>query len=402
MIRVVVGPPAGGKNTYVAKHRKADDVIVDQDAINMAVGGRHRQASPAQRTVGYAARSGALAKICVDGIDGDAWIIHGKPSPAQVEYYGKAGARFIICAPPESEVLKHALEDGRPAETTQLIRAWYENPPEIPQAWIDTPSKERNGKMASKEVKALIKADGDGLEEGQFIAYASTFDREPDSYGDVVAKGAFAKSLKEWEESGNVIPILYGHNMDDPDYNIGAVVHAEEDEHGLKVTGQLDLDTQKGAKVYKLIKGRRLSQLSFAFDVLDEGKVTLEDGSKANELREIKLYEISLVQIGANQNTEVLAVKTAVDVLAQSVKSGRALSAKNEEILRTASASMKDATAAIDDLLAQTEGEKEQAGEASITEVANPDDGVAAVGVSAAQKQLLTALELAQVLHQDR
>lgn len=398
MIRIVVGPPAGGKNTYVAKYRSADDVVVDQDALNMAFGGEHRQSSLSQRAVAYAARSAAVGKICSGVIESDAWIIHGKPSPAQVEYYGKAGARFVVCAPSESEVLKRAGEDGRPAGTEDLIKAWYENPPEIPEAWIEKDGKEGK-KMQSKQVEALIKADEAGLEEGQFVAYASTFDREPDSYGDVVAKGAFAKSLEEWEKSGNVIPVLFGHRMDDPDFNIGAVLKAEEDEHGLKITGQLDLDSPKGLKTYKLIKGRRLSQLSFAFDVLDEGSVKLEDGTKANELRELKLYEVSLVPIGANQNTEILAMKTAVDVFAQSVKAGRTFSAKNEESIRQATEASESVAATLKDLLAQISGEEEkQDSGASTPAVVEPEEGKAVDGVSVAQN-LLTQLELAKILH---
>ena len=50
---------------------------------------------------------------------------------------------------------------------------------------------------------------------GGITAYASTFDREPDSYGDVVAKGAFADTLRVWRDSGRPIPLLFAHNMDE-------------------------------------------------------------------------------------------------------------------------------------------------------------------------------------------
>lgn len=47
--------------------------------------------------------------------------------------------------------------------------------------------------MHFKDFDCQFKADGDdsGLKDGEFIAYPSTFTREPDCYGDVVAKGAF-------------------------------------------------------------------------------------------------------------------------------------------------------------------------------------------------------------------
>lgn len=190
--------------------------------------------------------------------------------------------------------------------------------------------------MRIKNALIQVKAGPDsGLEEGQFTAYASTFTREPDSYGDVVAKGAFTKTLAEWAKSDSVIPLLFGHRMDDPDYNIGSVLEASEDEHGLLVKGQLDLDSPKGAQTYRLLKGKRINQLSFAYDVLDEGQVE-ESGRKVNELRELSLYEVSIVPIGANQDTEVLAVKAASDALAYGIKNGRVIPAKSEGDLRKA------------------------------------------------------------------
>ncbi|AYN56823.1 capsid maturation protease [Arthrobacter phage Andrew] len=174
----------------------------------------------------------------------------------------------------------------------------------------------------------------DGLEEGQFEAYASVFGNI-DSYGDVVQPGAFADTLQEWKDSGNNLPVLFGHNMSDPEYNIGHVVSAVEDEKGLRVTAQLDLETPKGLATYRLLKGRRISQMSFAYDVL-EGTMGEKDGTDVYELRKLKLYEVSVVPIGANQETEILAVKAAAAVLAGGVKEGRVLAAKHIDSLRSA------------------------------------------------------------------
>ncbi|WNM72792.1 capsid maturation protease [Arthrobacter phage RedFox] len=189
--------------------------------------------------------------------------------------------------------------------------------------------------MKVKNARIQLKAGpGDGLEEGQFEAYASVFGNV-DSYGDVVQPGAFAETLKEWEESGNLLPVLFGHNMSDPEYNIGHVLDAVEDEKGLRVRAQLDLETPKGLATYRLLKGRRISQMSFAYDVLD-GTWGEKDGLEVYELRKLKLYEVSVVPIGANQETEVLAVKAAAAVLAGGVKEGRVISAKNLDALRSA------------------------------------------------------------------
>lgn len=217
----------------------------------------------------------------------------------------------------------------------------------------------------------------DDLAEGEFTAYASIFGNV-DSYGDRVVKGAFVDTLADWSKSDNVIPLLFGHNMQDPDFNIGHVMEAEEDDRGLKVRGQLDLAGPKAAQVYRLLKGRRLAQLSFAYDVLEgawvededdktvdqEGNPVKSDGFQIYELRKLKLYEVSLVPIGANQETELLAVKAAAEhtgrFLAQ-VKAGRVLSAKNETALRDAHTQLSSAVDQIAEVLAQVAGDDEEA-----------------------------------------
>ena len=193
--------------------------------------------------------------------------------------------------------------------------------------------------MLTKNATVQVKAGPeDGLDDGQFTAYASVFGNV-DSYGDIVVKGAFANDLARWEKSGNPIPLLFGHNMTDPDYNIGHVMTAEEDDTGLKVTAQLDLENPKAKQVYRMLKGRRINQMSFAYDVVDGEKGMSEDDEDVYKIKDLKLYEVSVVTVGANSETEVLAVKqvpAVTDRILAEVKAGRVLSAKNENELRSA------------------------------------------------------------------
>lgn len=166
-----------------------------------------------------------------------------------------------------------------------------------------------------KDCAVKLKAGpDDGLEEGQFEAYAAVFGNK-DSYGDVIVPGAFKDTLADWKDSGNNLPLLFGHNMQDPDFNLGHVLEAKEDDRGLLVKAQLDLENPKAQQTYRLLKGRRLNQMSFAYDVLDGGeaqRARSDDGDDVEhyyELRKLKLYEVSVVPIGANQETEILAVK---------------------------------------------------------------------------------------------
>lgn len=200
------------------------------------------------------------------------------------------------------------------------------------------------------EVKA---GPDDGLAEGEFIVYPSTFTREPDSYGDVVAKGAFLDTIQQWKDSGNSMPGLFGHRMDDPDFYVAYALEMGEDEHGWWVKGAFDMESPKGPHVYRLVKGRRLNQLSFAFDTLEEGAVELGDGSKANELRKLRVHEFSFVPIGANQDTSVVAVKGIVDGL----KAGRVLSKANETSLREARDAIDSVLSSMPDEGAQENGD---------------------------------------------
>ena len=197
-------------------------------------------------------------------------------------------------------------------------------------------------KIKNQPVKIKAGPD-DGLDEGQFQAYASVFGNK-DSYGDVVMPGAFTETLKEWEASGAPIPLLFGHNMSDPDYNIGHAISVVEDDHGLLGTYQLDLENPKAVQVYRLLKGRRINQMSFAYDVIEGGPAKSEALGEYYELRKLKSYEHSVVPIGANQETEILAVKH----LAQAVKAGRVLSAKNETALRDARDAIDSVLSALD------------------------------------------------------
>ena len=154
-----------------------------------------------------------------------------------------------------------------------------------------------------KTTDAQYKDEGNGMLEG----YASTWIRKPDSYGDVVKEGAFAKSLEERWNGGKGIPVLWAHKGDDLDAYIGKA-DADEDEKGLHFVMQFD-DTPEAQRVRELYRDGRLSKFSFAYDILDDGYVTLDDGFKAHELRDVDIFEISCVLVPANDDAGVVSVK---------------------------------------------------------------------------------------------
>lgn len=178
-------------------------------------------------------------------------------------------------------------------------------------------------KIKSVPIGQVKAGPDDGLQEGEFLVYPSTFTRTPDSYGDVVAKGAFLDSIAAWKESGDVLPAMYLH---DPNQIIGGAVDMGEDDHGWWVKGKFD-DDPAAQRIYKQVKGRRLGALSFAFDVIEEGATEIADGETANELRKLNVHEFSFLPKGfaANADTSVVAVKSFTDEIARAVKRGEAI-----------------------------------------------------------------------------
>lgn len=199
--------------------------------------------------------------------------------------------------------------------------------------------------MRIKSCPVRIKAAGthEGTDDGVFEAIVAAYNL--DSVGDKITPGAFEATLAEWKGRGDPIPVLWSHMSADPDYHVGEVLEAEERPEGLWVKARIDTEPgTKAAQVYKLLKGRRVTQFSFAYDVEEGSWVDEKDGPGHYELRKLKLYEVGPTLIGANQATELLAVKSRdtdtfpdlakVAEALEGLKAGRTLSGKNEQRVR--------------------------------------------------------------------
>ena len=137
-------------------------------------------------------------------------------------------------------------------------------------------------------------------QDGTFEGYASVFG-VVDEYGEVVERGAFKRTLDHWGSSGRPIPILWQHRPDQP---IGKTLEVREDEHGLYVKGQLILDVERAREAYALLREGVLSGLSIGYTVI---KDAWDDGVR--RLRELRLYEYSVVTWPANPDARVVGVK---------------------------------------------------------------------------------------------
>jgi len=153
------------------------------------------------------------------------------------------------------------------------------------------------GKMDFKSFKFKLKSL---TEDGEFEGYASVFGVK-DEVDDIVMKGAFKKTLQEKKR----FPLLAHHKID----TVIGYVEAEEDEYGLKVKGKLELGIQAAKEMYLLLKNKIISGLSIGYKVI---KQEWDKSGTIRLLKELKLYEVSLVTFPANTFAEVTDVKAVV------------------------------------------------------------------------------------------
>ena len=206
-----------------------------------------------------------------------------------------------------------------------------------------------------------LKAGDNGIVEG----YASTWTKTPDSYGDIVIKGAFTETLKKRKATGHPFPLCFNHDFDQI---IGAVSEAEEDDFGLKIKASF-LNTALAQEKRELVKEGIVWQFSFAYSVLGWEAPTEEEKKQGiyQKLTKLDLYEVSLVPVPANQTAIVTEVKNDSEVETKEVeaeeKSGRRNSEKDEKLIREAISALQ---ALLDNSKESDEGEDEsKANEAS-------------------------------------
>ena len=193
-----------------------------------------------------------------------------------------------------------------------------------------TPQRlERKDAGGGREVRSFalqIKAAGD---DGTVEGYGSVFGVR-DNYDDVIAKGAFVQSLKDHKAAGTMPAMLWQHDADKP---IGVWTEMVEDEKGLRIKGQLAMETVKGKEAHALLKMGALNGLSIGFM---SKEWAYDRDTEVRTLTAIDLWEVSLVTFPANEKARVTNVKSADEL--QAPKDA-------EKVLRDAGFSKSDATA---------------------------------------------------------
>lgn len=143
-----------------------------------------------------------------------------------------------------------------------------------------------------------------------FVGYASVFD-VIDSYGDVVRKGAFAKSIESLTAEGaQPLGVYYAHNMNGSPYGlVGVVKSLIEDDYGLRVEADLYVDSNPEAKfLHQAMQDGVINEMSFAYYVTESSWATHE-GQEVYEIKSVDLLEVSVCPVGVNRQALIQEVK---------------------------------------------------------------------------------------------
>lgn len=140
--------------------------------------------------------------------------------------------------------------------------------------------------------------------EGRTVeGYAAAFGNV-DLGKDIIHPGAFSKTLAE---RGNKVRFLWQHDTHEP---IGKPVEMREDNAGLFMKAIIS-DTARGRDALALLRDGAINGLSIGYDAIPGGTdfSKSEDGEPIRNLRELRLWEVSLVSMPMNEMATITALK---------------------------------------------------------------------------------------------
>lgn len=209
---------------------------------------------------------------------------------------------------------------------------------------------ERKDNMSGRQTRSFVfevRATGD---DGSIEGYGSVFGVK-DSYDDVIAAGAFVRSLGEHKSAGTMPAMLWQHDPSEP---IGVWTDMTEDAKGLKIKGRLALETSRGKEAHALLKMGALNGLSIGFV---SRRWDYDKDTDVRTLTEVDLWEVSVCTFPANGKSRITTVKSCDDLSAPK---------DAERILRDAGFSKADALAFVSRVMRMGEARRDSANSAAV------------------------------------
>jgi HK97 family phage prohead protease len=141
----------------------------------------------------------------------------------------------------------------------------------------------------------------------QIKGYAIVWGSKND-YGEIVVKGACANSIQARGVNGsgkNKIVVLNQHRQTEP---IALLTRLEEDDYGLYFEADVIEGVSYADEALASIRQGLLNQLSYGFNYVWD-KTEYDFAQDAYILREIKLFEISVVTFSSDENAQLRSFK---------------------------------------------------------------------------------------------
>jgi len=142
-----------------------------------------------------------------------------------------------------------------------------------------------------------LRADGDGK---TLVGYAAVFDSpsEPLPWTEFVRRGAFSKTINDRAD----VRLLIDHEGVPLARTKSGTLKLAEDDTGLRIEAALDDTNPDAAKLLSAMRRGDINQMSFAFETI---KDAWSDDRRTRELREVRLYDVSVVTFPAYEQTMV-------------------------------------------------------------------------------------------------
>jgi len=173
---------------------------------------------------------------------------------------------------------------------------------------------ERINKTFRCNLECKEEENSEGVKIGVIEGFASTWDE--DRGNDVILQGAFEKTLNRHAAEGRPVRMLLQHNSQEL---IGGfpIEFAKETPEGLFVKGEINLEVEKGRAAYSLAKQGVLTDMSIGFSIpsRDSVEFSRDEDRIVRVIKEVELWEISLVSEPMNPAARVMAVKSATPFL---------------------------------------------------------------------------------------
>lgn len=147
--------------------------------------------------------------------------------------------------------------------------------------------------------------------EGYFAVFNSAYEM----YAGVVeevAPGAFANTLGEDIRAltNHDTTLVLGRNK-------AGTLTLREDSHGLWGSIRINQEDQDAVNLYRRVQRGDVDQCSFGFEILDERREVLADGTVRYVIRKVRLHEVSVVTFPAYEATSVSAREKQEETIRQ-------------------------------------------------------------------------------------